>query len=119
MKFMYFLGYISKATETGAAELEDIVKKARINNLKNGLSGLLLFRSQIFFQLLEGAKKDVFNIFPKIARDGRHENIEVLFEAEIEGAPRIFPSWEMGLISEPFADPRQEVIVESLQSIVL
>jgi hypothetical protein len=78
----------------------------------------LLFRSRIFFQLLEGGKEDVLATFQRIAKDPRHEGLEVLFEVELD-EPRIFPSWEMGLISEPLAAPEQEALVESLNSIVL
>jgi hypothetical protein len=117
---MYFLTYVSHAnSEVGALEVKDIVEVARKANFQNGITGMLVFRSRTFFQLLEGNKKDVLAIFQKIAGDKRHENIEVLFEVEIERAPRIFPSWQMGLIREPLEAPDQEALVESLQSIML
>jgi hypothetical protein len=117
---MYFLTYLSHAkSEVGAMEVKDIVEAARKANFQHGITGMLVFRSRTFFQLLEGNKKNVLAIFQKIARDERHENIEVLFEIEIEGAQRIFPSWQMGLVREPLEAPDQEALVESLQSIVL
>lgn len=113
---MYFLTYISERTENHALDLNDLLKEARIKNLKNNLTGILLFRSQTFFQLLEGRKEDVLTTFQKIADDPRHEKLEVLFEIELD-EPRIFPSWQMGLIDEPQAAPEQEALAKSLRSL--
>jgi hypothetical protein len=115
---MYFLTYISKA-KTDSIDLKAILREAITKNSRNGLTGLLLFRSRTFFQLLEGEKRDVLATFQKIAKDTRHEKIEVLFEVEIAGAIRIFPAWQMGLISEPLPAPELEALAASLQSIVL
>jgi len=115
---MYFLTYFSKISKGVKSEdVADILKKARVKNRKNNITGLLLFRSRIFFQLIEGEKKDVLDIFQKIAIDPRHQDIKVLFEAEIADASRIFPAWSMGLVSEQLSNAEQESLMRSLRSI--
>lgn len=115
---MYFLTYFSKVSKSIKSEdVADILKKAQVKNRKNNLTGLLLFRSRTFFQLLEGEKKDVLATFKKISVDPRHHEIKILFETEISDASRIFPSWSMGQISEQMADADQEALMRSLRSI--
>lgn len=117
---MYFLTYLSYANKQICnQDIKSIQEKARLKNQENGLTGLLLYRSRTFFQLLEGSKKDVIKVFEKIANDKRHERIEIISEIEIEDAPRIFPSWEMGLISEAMSTPDQEALIQKLNSIAL
>ncbi|MEO5969280.1 MAG: BLUF domain-containing protein [Bdellovibrionia bacterium] len=121
---MYFLTYSSKASELLSdkalkMELKSILNNARIRNSRENITGLLLFRSRNFFQLLEGPKKSVLTTFQKISKDQRHEKLEIISEIEIEGAPRIFPSWQMGFISSPLAVPEQEKLMQTLHSIAL
>lgn len=116
---MYFLTYISRAAKgLDPKEIQQILEKAQHHNAKHNLSGLLLFRSGLFFQFLEGDKKDVLQLFEKIASDRRHENIEVLFELLQPDQPRIFPTWKMGYISDRLANIEQERLIQSLHSTV-
>jgi len=113
------LSHLPQQGNADSIDTKAILQEANTKNSKNGLTGLLLFRSRTFFQLLEGEKKDVLATFQKIAKDTRHDKLEVLFEVEIEGASRIFPAWRMGLICEPLPAPELEALAVSLQSIVL
>jgi hypothetical protein len=115
---MYFLTYISNAAPTTkAADIQGIVEKARIKNTKNNVTGLMLFRARMFLQLLEGEKKDVLAIFQKIAADPRHQDVEIIFEAEIKDASKLFPSWQMGFIGDSLGLPNQEALIRALHTL--
>lgn len=45
------------------------------NNEINEIKGILLYSEGNFFQILEGEKKIVLNLFEKIKKDSRHKNI--------------------------------------------
>lgn len=116
---MYFLAYVSKAIKgIGDNEIGKLLDKAKVNNSLVNVTGMLLFRSGTFFQLLEGEKKSVLMIFQKISQDPRHEKIKILLETEIADANRIFPSWEMGLIQDRLAVQEQEALIRSIQTMI-
>lgn len=76
-------------------ELRNILKKARENNAELGVSGMLLFDSGAFFQVLEGPKGVVGPLYAKIAGDPRHQHVVKLIEEPIE--ERDFSDWTMGI----------------------
>ncbi len=116
---MYFLAYISRMTsKTNQKDLNNILEKAKQNNGQRGVTGMLLVRSGVFFQQLEGEKKEVLDIFQKIVKDKRHENIEILIETEIDGASRMFPNWHMGFIGEIQKNAEHERLVDTLHACV-
>ena len=92
---MYRIMYLSNATvRFSDEELEELLQKARENNSKKNVTGLLIMKGRTFLQCLEGNKEDVDEIFEKIKKDGRHDSIVELIE-ENEGS-RYFPNWWMG-----------------------
>ncbi len=94
---LYHLGYVSTQTRPMFPEdLIDLLNEALDRNQKQNLSGLLLHREGSFFQVLEGDKQDVTEVFEAIQKDPRHHRIKVLFEGPIE--TREFPDWRMGFV---------------------
>jgi len=92
---MYRIMYLSTATvEFTDADLEELLEKARKNNIQKDVTGLLIIKGRTFLQCLEGDKSSVDEIFEKISQDDRHNNIIELIE-EDEG-DRYFPDWSMG-----------------------
>lgn len=79
-------------------QLKAILKKSQENNLKTGITGLLLYKDKIFMQLLEGEENEVIRTFSRIVEDKRHLHPEVLLTARSE--ERLFPTWNMGLIPD-------------------
>lgn len=77
----------------GKDEIKKILNKARVFNSSQAISGILLFRSEIFIQLLEGDKEKVKALYEKIKQDPRHSNVTDI--AVIEGGTRIFTDWDM------------------------
>jgi hypothetical protein len=64
------------------------------NNVRDGLTGMLLIANGCYFQVLEGEQNTVEACAKRIECDPRHAGILVTSRREIEA--RAFPSWSMG-----------------------
>jgi len=73
--------------------LGGILNTARINNARDGITGALICREDLFLQMLEGPKPHVEALFDRIARDDRHAEMVKLWSAE--NGTRMFPDWAM------------------------
>lgn len=78
-----------------AAELSTLVALARQRNAELGVTGMLMYLSQSFFQVLEGPEELVLPLAERIAEDARHRDVERVLEQQVTG--RTFPDWSMGL----------------------
>ena len=89
--------YYSKASsKINAEDISDIIEVSRINNLKKGINGCLIYHDSYFFQILEGPKDDILKLMKKISKDNRHKNVVKLYEGVKAG--RYFKEWSMALI---------------------
>jgi len=87
--------YCSQAAyDFGPDELVDLLESARALNGRAGLSGMLLYCSQSFLQMLEGEAEAMESTYARIMADGRHLNLRLLMDAEV--AAPMFPDWSMG-----------------------
>jgi hypothetical protein len=87
--------YCSQATHDMAPEeLVELLECARRHNAEQGVSGMLLYSSQSFLQMLEGDAASLDETYARIARDDRHTNLRVLLRADVPA--RMFPDWTMG-----------------------
>ena len=75
-------------------ELARILEAARRNNAKAGVTGLLLYAGQTFFQVLEGPRHAVESIYDRIFMDERHARVKMLAAYDVE--TRQFCDWSMG-----------------------
>ena len=73
--------------------LSDIMFASRENNKRDGVTGALICRADLYLQLLEGPKEVVEKTFERIKRDDRHLEIQKLIWRET--TIRIFPDWAM------------------------
>ncbi|GAB4405548.1 MAG: BLUF domain-containing protein [Bacteriovoracaceae bacterium] len=71
----------------------ELLDKSRKNNDKIGVTGMLIYQSSIFLQLLEGDRESVQKLFNKIKADKRHDQVIILYEGQTE--ERLFPHWTM------------------------
>lgn len=87
--------YCSQATHDFSPEaLVSLLETSRRNNERAGLSGMLLYSSQSFLQVLEGESAALQSTYVRIMADDRHTNLRLLKNAEVT-AP-LFPDWTMG-----------------------
>jgi hypothetical protein len=85
--------YASRPFGFDAGMLDDIMVKARHNNARDGLTGALICRHDLFVQMLEGPRTAVTRAFGRILRDDRH--VEVVLLCCGDAAQRLFADWTM------------------------
>lgn len=87
------LVYASRPFGYNEALLAGILFDARRCNARDGITGALIARQDLFLQLLEGSAEAVDAAYQRIARDDRH--IEVRQLVRREASERLFPGWAM------------------------
>lgn len=98
---MYRIIYLSSAVNPmNDFELDELLLKAKNNNLRNNISGILLHIDGDFLQVLEGEKQNVIALFEKIKHDPRHQSILTVIEGKIQN--RQFKDWSMGYKSTKY-----------------
>lgn len=88
--------YSSRSTdsELSSQALAAILEQSRINNHKLNITGILLFDSGTFFQVLEGDRAIIEKVYDHITKDSRHDQVVKLICEPIE--ERNFGEWSMG-----------------------
>lgn len=84
----------SARVELTREELDALLASCRENNVKVGITGMLLYQNRSFFQVLEGDQESVESLFEKIAKDKRHLRVTRIISEPIE--ERAFGDWTMG-----------------------
>jgi Sensors of blue-light using FAD len=91
------LAYISRAAETEIEHIkevnEQILSTARLYNKKNGITGILCFDNNCYYQCLEGAKEAVEQLYSKILHDRRHTDVKIVINEPITSLS--FAGWDM------------------------
>ena len=92
---MFYLIYISSATKLFEdAELHALLNKCRENNERDQITGMMLYKSGNFMQMLEGEEGNILSLFEKIKEDPRHKNIIKILSGS--SPERSFSDWSMG-----------------------
>lgn len=84
--------------DTDSEDVENIISAAITKNKLLNVTGCLIVYQKSFFQILEGSKKDVLEIYRSIRKDNRHKNVEIIWKGI--KVKRLFEDWSMALISE-------------------
>lgn len=91
---MHHLMYASYAKQDFSDDdLTELLIKARINNSKLGITGMLIHRAGNFIQVLEGEEDAVKGLYETIKADKRHAGEIIISEGEIN--ERQFEKWAM------------------------
>ncbi len=93
MTDMIQLIYSSKPFGFDEAALNGILSIARRNNPRDGITGALICRHDLYLQLLEGPQAAVEARYRSIARDDRH--LDVVKRVSRPVTERMFPNWAM------------------------
>jgi hypothetical protein len=89
--------YASVAVESFAeAQLATMLGRARINNTRLAVTGMLVHDRGTFLQVLEGEATPTRALFEKISKDPRHHRLVRISETEI--TTRSFDQWSMGFV---------------------
>ena len=94
------------------AAVARIIEVSRRKNPEQGITGLLVFGSGIFFQWLEGPRDNVTQLMATITADDRHEQV-VHLTASDEVRERMFPNWDMELVT---GEDIRDVLTDALDT---
>ena len=106
--------YISLlATDQSTTVVGQIATISRARNLRDGITGLLVFDGMRFCQHFEGSPEAVQALLARLEADPRHVELRVLYEGEL--AQRRYQRFEMGLAE--VEDHEDLVDVDALQGV--
>lgn len=84
----YAISYVSTArVGLKEQEINDIMAKTNKHNTAEKITGILLYNEINFFQLLEGEKETIQNLYEKIKQDPRHKDIIKILEKPVSKSP--------------------------------
>ena len=79
-------------------ELNAIVSTSKKNNNDLNITGCLSYYQNHFFQILEGPKREILELFERLMEDKRHMNLQIIWSGI--SLSRSFGAWSMAFISE-------------------
>lgn len=85
--------YASRPFGFDTAMLAGILLDARRCNTRDGITGMLICRADLYLQLLEGPEAVVNATYRRITADDRHTDLRLLSRAAVP--ERLFPLWSM------------------------
>ncbi len=104
--------YISKfARSLTKREVENIGSISQTNNSRDGITGVLMSCSGIFFQILEGEEDRIDILYKRILEDDRHNQILCL-KSELDVMKRRFPDWSMEVI---VLDENNDILLQPIK----
>lgn len=81
----YAISYVSTASNSlDPSEIVELLDQTEVRNNKLGIHGLLIYSEGNFFEVLEGPKELVLELFDLIKQDERHNNVISIFEKPIK-----------------------------------
>ncbi len=106
------IAYTSQATaEFANREARHRLKFfAQTQNVKVGVTGMLVYCEAVFVQVIEGPAAVVDSLYAHIAQDARHYNVDLL--ARTQSDARVFGAWGMGYI-EPEPSPNTQTPISA------
>jgi len=87
--------YASRPFGFDAGLLAGILMDARRCNTRDGITGALICRDDLYLQLLEGPEAAVEATYSRIRRDDRHIEVRPLTRTAIAADGRMFGQWAM------------------------
>lgn len=90
------LTYRSRATvPMTPAGLLELQRSAAVRNRAEGVTGIVLYDDQRFFQWIEGPPNAIGRVWSSISRDARHTDIDAI---SVHSSPtRLFAQWDLKL----------------------
>jgi len=89
------INYISSfVKDLSDDEIEELARQAAKKNAENDITGVLMAKGGVFFQIIEGPEEDIDRLFATILKDPRHEKI-ITLGIQIGDLQRLFLGWNM------------------------
>ncbi|MEO0943486.1 MAG: BLUF domain-containing protein [Pseudomonadota bacterium] len=90
---IYQLIYSSRPFGYDQATLNGILLDARRLNTRDGITGALVCRHDVFVQILEGSPEKVQDTYNRIRKDDRHVEVQLRYFGD--SPARMFGDWAM------------------------
>ncbi len=95
MDTIFTAAYLSEACHPFSdSDLENLLDISWKNNRLSGVTGVLLYASGQFLQILEGDEQSVSRLLRHIENDPRHTRFRMV--GTLNAQKRAFPDWSMG-----------------------
>jgi AraC-like DNA-binding protein len=91
--------YSNKESHLTIEDFNDVLHNSRERNRGQNITGCLVYHNNHFFQLLEGPKEAVLEVYESIQKDSRHRKVTTIYEGFKSG--RTFEKWEMAFCEKP------------------
>ena len=89
------INYISNfSKDMSDWELEELASQAAKKNAEHDITGVLMAKGGVFFQIIEGPEENIDKLFSNILKDPRHEKI-ITLGIQLGDLKRLFPNWHM------------------------
>ena len=113
LPLIYHVVYCSRADAgVDEDEVSRIVASSQRHNPARRITGVLMFAGGVFFQWIEGPRREIKDLMAAIEADSRHHDIVSLNETE-ETRERIYPDWDMERVD---VDDIREVLDDALDA---
>ena len=80
------------------SDIEDILRASNQNNGEHDITGALVYFKDVFFQIVEGPKTKILQLYEKLLLDQRHHDLKVIYKGI--KTQRAFKDWSMAFISD-------------------
>ena len=98
---VFEISYNSKASGSLTdKDIEEMILKAREKNIKNNITGCLVYKENAFYQIFEGSMGAVIDLYNQIKKDPRHSDITVMNKSW--RTTRGYTNWDMAFFSDKF-----------------
>ena len=89
------VNYISSfVKDMSEVEIVNLASQAAKKNAENDITGVLMAKGGVFFQIIEGPEDNIDRLFTNILKDPRHEKVITLC-IQTGDLKRLFPNWHM------------------------
>jgi len=90
-----YLSVMSDEWPLNSSEIIELGRNAARVNSSLGVTGFLLYTKPYFLQYLEGTPTQVKELYTRIRRDPRHNNVTILASQIVRDGVRSFADWHM------------------------
>ena len=89
------INYISSfVKDMSEVEIVNLASQAAKKNAENDITGVLMAKGGVFFQIIEGPEDNIDRLFTNILKDPRHEKV-ITLGIQTGDLKRLFPNWHM------------------------
>lgn len=104
----YAISFVSTAVnDLTQSEVVEILQNTESRNDHLGINGLLVYSEGNFFEVIEGEKNKILELYETILEDPRHKNLIKIFEKEVH--KKLFKDEEAHFIAENTLYRKMEV----------